>query len=205
MIPRKESFDEEKALRAWQRFVQMGELMPYVPALIARSWFRCKKRRQPALQLLRGQLPGGEAEHNLEDNFLHKAFQQTFQDLAPFLDEEELLLTITDPAGVLLGWQGNQKFILDGSLEQGLFLQEKTLGTAALSITLRERETCFVQGAQHYYSCYHQLSSFAIPLTVDGNFRGALGGWSPISTSSLAVVAVSLGRQILEAKLADLQ
>jgi transcriptional regulator of acetoin/glycerol metabolism len=190
-------FDEGRTLQAWQRFVNMGELMPYIPAPVARSWFRCKNRGQLAVQLLPGQLPKepGSMETNIP---LGKAFQQTFSSLDPYLRSEELLLALVDPRGVLLEWQGTHRFIVGGSLQKGMLLQEETLGTMAVSLALKETDTFFVQGAEHFCSCYHQIASFAAPIMKQNECLGFLAGWTALPAGSLAAVAVSLGKQVLE-------
>ncbi|NLL19158.1 MAG: hypothetical protein GX262_09045 [Clostridia bacterium] len=190
-------FDEGRTLQAWQRFVNIGELMPYIPAPVARSWFRCKNRGQLAVQLLPGQLPKepGSVEPGIT---LSKAFQQTFTLLTPFLRLEELLLALVDPRGVLQEWQGTHRFIVGGSLQKGMLLQEETLGTMAIGLALKEKNTFFVRGAEHYCSCYHQVASFAAPIMKQNECLGFLAGWTALSAGSLAAVAVSLGKQVLE-------
>lgn len=192
-------FDAEKTLQAWQRFVNMGELMPFIHAPVARSWFRCKNRGQLAVQLLPSQLPA-DSGYIERSNFLSEAFQQTFTSLVPYLNREELLLALVDPQGVLLEWQGNHHFIVGGTLEKGMLLQEETLGTMAISLALKEKDAFFVQGAEHYYSCYHQVAGFAAPIMKENECHGFLAGWTALSSGSLAAVAVSLGKQVLESR-----
>ncbi|NLC76706.1 MAG: hypothetical protein GX750_03690 [Clostridia bacterium] len=195
-------FDTGKTLQAWQRFVSMGELVPYVPAPVARSWFRCKKRSQLPVQLLPSQLPVGPEE--LEDRALAlgRAFQQTFPSLLPYLSGEELLLALVDSRGSLVEWQGNHRFLVSGLLEPGMVFQEEILGTMAVSLALKEQETFFVRGAEHYYSCYHQIASFAAPIMEGTDCIGILGGWTALGSAGLAAVAVSLGKQVLEGRIA---
>lgn len=193
-----QQFDAEKTLQAWQRFLKMGELMPFIPAPVVRSWFRCKNRGQLAVQLLPGRLPI-EAEEDVERSLeLGSAFKETFASLSPYLREEELLLALVDPRGVLLEWQGNYRFIVGDTLEKGMLLQEETVGTMAISLALKETDTFFVRGAQHYYSCYHQIASFAAPVIKENECCGFLAGWTGLPAGSLAAVAVSLGKQVLE-------
>lgn len=191
------SFDEEKALRAWQRFVQIGELMPCISAPIARSWFRCKNKELPGVRILPSQLPILGARPRTENSLLIKAFQQTFEFLIDYLGEQELLLALIDQGGQLLSWQGNQQFLVSDLLKEGMAFREDNLGTMAVSLALQEKESFFVRGAEHYCSCYHQLASFASPLIIDGHYRGILGGWTSLGDSSLAVAAVSLGVKVI--------
>lgn len=196
----KQSFDSEKTLRAWQRFVQMGELMPQIPAPIARSWFRCKNRGQLPIQLIpshlakTGNLPSGNMP-------LINAFKKTFHDLKEYLAWEELLLVLIGPDGTLLDWQGNSSFIISGTMEPGMCFNEATVGTMAMSLALEENDTFYVVGAHHYYSCYHQLASIATPVSVAGNPVGVLGACTSLNNNSLGITAVLLGKKALEAGL----
>src|SRR5690606_4246853 len=131
----KGSFDQEKALRAWQRFVQMGELVPSVPAPIARSWLRCKNRGQLPIQLLPGRLPAAEEPPACPPE-LAKAFPAAFQELEDYLAVEELLLVLLDPKGVLVDWQGNSRLIASDTLAPGMCFDEVAVGTMAMSLTL---------------------------------------------------------------------
>lgn len=194
----KQSFDQEKTLRAWQRFVQMGELMPQIPAPIARSWFRCKNRGQLPIQLIPSQL-ARTGNLPADQTALQAAFTKTFQELKDYLGWEELLLVLIDPNGALLDWQGNSSLIISGSLELGMCFNEATLGTMAMSLALEENNTFLVTGAHHYYSCYHQLSSIATPLSVGGGVIGVLGACTSINNSSLGITAVLLGKKAFEA------
>lgn len=194
----KGSFDQEKALRAWQRFIQMGELVPQIPAPIARSWFRCKNRGQLPIQLLPARLAKAEDPPATHPG-LAEVFRATFRELKDYLAAEELLLVLLDPKGVLVDWQGNSRLILSGTLEPGMRLDEATVGTMATSLAVEERETVYVAGAHHYYSCYHQLATVAAPVLVAGSVAGILGACTAVQNSSLGILAVLLGKKVLEA------
>lgn len=196
----KQPFDPEKTLRAWQRFVQMGELMPQIPAPIARSWFRCKNRGQLPIQLIPGHL--AKKGNLLPGNMaLITAFKETFHELQDYLNWEELLLVLIDPNGALLDWQGNSGLIVSGKLEPGMCFDEATVGTMAMSLALEEGDTFCVLGAHHYYSCYHQLASIATPLSAAGRPVGILGACTPVDNSSLGIMSVLLGKKVFEAGL----
>jgi len=194
----KGSFDQEKALRAWQRFVQMGELVPSVPAPIARSWLRCKNRGQLPIQLLPGRLPAAEEPPACPPE-LAKAFPAAFQELEDYLAVEELLLVLLDPKGVLVDWQGNSRLIASDTLAPGMCFDEVAVGTMAMSLTLEVQDLVYVAGAHHYYSCYHQLASVAAPVLAADRPVGILGACTPVQNSSLGFLAVLLGKKVLEA------
>lgn len=195
----KGSFDQEKALRAWQRFVQMGELVPQVPAPIARSWLRCKNRGQLPVQFMPARLPKTEPSP-AGDPALMEAFRGTFRELEEYLAGDELLLVLLDPQGVLLDWQGNSRLLVSGELEPGMYFDEATVGTMAMSLALEENNTVFVGGAQHYYSCYHRVASSAAPVLAAGRVAGILGACTGVHQSSLGILAVLLGKKVLEAR-----
>lgn len=190
-------FDQDKILKGWQRFIQGGELIYSIPAPIARSWLRCQSKKLPAVKLLPERL-ALLAENTTETphQFLN-SFRENIYPIFEQVNEKDLLLTLVDARGPLLDWKGNKDFLLTGDLHLNTNFQEESLGTMAVGLALKEKKTHLTRGAEHYYSCYHGLANYAVPLIIDNGFIGVLSGWSALEYSDFMAAIVSLGQKLL--------
>lgn len=193
----KNDFDQDRSLKGWQRFIQSGELMYNIPAPIARSWMRCQGKRLPAVKLLPKSLGLLPTINKKPQHLLAPPFKEHIYPLFDLLSEDKLLLAIVDSTGGLIVWKGNEGFLLTGNLCNEMNFQEESLGTMAIGLALKEKLPYITRGAEHYYSCYHGLVNYAVPLEISGDFLGVLGGWSTLEHGDFMTAIVSLGQKLL--------
>lgn len=202
MILATERMDQDHFLRAWQRFVSEGELMPSLSPPVVRSWFRCRYRKlNPYQAYYRRDSQFDQMRLATESRYLGELFGDITKELGSLLTAGELLFAVTDGQGRILGWLGNAGLLPDKFLGPGHFLLEEVVGTMAISLTLIEKKPFQIRGAEHYCSSYHHLRSYAFPLFLEREFIGALSFWLPLR-SSLAFEATGvLLARLLEARL----
>lgn len=159
---------ENQAKTAWLRFVEVGELMPGVRPVIARSWFRCRKSGlnpyQPLAELISSN-PGGETSVQKQDLDLEMV-QLVLQKLHGWFGIDEGLLVFATLEGMVLARQGGLSFLSPSFWPLGETLKEEKYGTVALALVSPENPQEEVRGSEHYLDLFHQCHSLAITVEI---------------------------------------
>lgn len=187
MIP-VEKFDLNK--KAWQRFTEMGELMPGVRPVIARSWFRCKKHglkpfaalnkgaefpaSNPGAELIEGQklLPDEKEILINEKEGVNKTPVQwetiisVLERVYAWLGLEEVLLVLLHENHTVLARWGHIRPIGPSDWQVGETLKEEKYGTIAPVLLQPDINSCQVIGAEHFLACFHDYHSLAVNLRL---------------------------------------
>lgn len=186
MIP-VEKLDLNK--KAWQRFTEVGELMPGVRPVIARSWFRCKNyglkpfaglnkgaefpATNPGAELIEGQklLPDekeiliNEKEGVYKTPVQWETITSVLERVYAWLGVEEVLLVLLQNHTVLARW-GHIRPLGPSDCQVGETLREEKYGTIAPVLLQPDINSCQVIGAEHFLACFHDYHSLAVNLRL---------------------------------------
>lgn len=188
---------------AWQRFTEMGELMPGIRPVIARSWLRCKRY---------GLNPQGQPEnslHNIEGQGDYSAKLEFTEDiLGPVLKEtlawlnsEAIVLLIHNPSNTIINAVGNLPFPFASFFTEGQLVSERIFGTFGPALALQGEKQIEVIGAEHYLAFLQPYHSVAINFLVN-NEPWLLGAVIPLEKSGPQTLGVLQAvTQILNLKL----
>jgi transcriptional activator for dhaKLM operon len=175
--------DHETLFKAWQSFVESGELEDSLESrmdsTILRSWRRCAQLldpwetphpillEQPALnQIL------------ISQSKLLTIARPLMEDIYQLVPEADLAVILTDSATSILEILGTR--VMRARLEErgwqpGSSLREEQTGSNALALALLEAEPVQVIGAEHYCKAYHDFTAAAAPIhDPNGRIAGAL-------------------------------
>lgn len=165
--------------RAWQRFVDKGELFGGIPPFILRSWIRSKNN-----QISRCQGPDKlEIIKDHELKILKKAHGDLIEaseagilPLTEIVHNRDMAILLSDPEGNIL----QVTYTRDGSdilkgFKPGQCMAEGIAGTNCIGLAALEKKTVSVWGAEHYNSLWHRLFGEAAPVfTKQGEIKGII-------------------------------
>lgn len=145
---------------------------------IEESRKRCEKSgRSPLEPVKRVKIKEERMHWLLERNsFLLLHADSIMSELGEMLQESEYAVVLVDMEGYIIRKAGSMKNkSFEKYLEIGTNWSEQYMGTNAMGIVLREKQSIVIHGEHHYFRDYHILSCAAIPiLGPDGSFYGGI-------------------------------
>lgn len=166
--------------KAWQRFVEMGELMPGVRPIIARSWFRCKRyglnpfgsfpvAGRPAPEDTPESRPAFCAGMtNDRESRTAQVIEPVLQRLYEWIGVPETMVLLADQALTVMACCGRLRPCGNSPLPQGIVLQLQEHGAFAPILLEEQASCCEVVGAEHYLACLHDYHSIAVKIPLFG-------------------------------------
>jgi len=155
---------------AWDHFVRTGIVPRGVRQPIASSWIRCRQLGLDPFRPRFERVPPAELQRRL-------AVYRPLIDMArPFLQQlvtwhqragaRSVLAMLVDSEGVLLERVADRA--AEPLLMPGCRLTERSIGTAAVGLVLRQQRPETVTGSEHYLEVLHPYTSTAVPATLAG-------------------------------------
>ncbi|HHU32503.1 MAG: helix-turn-helix domain-containing protein [Zhaonellaceae bacterium] len=149
---------------AWQRFTEMGELMPGIRPVIARSWLRCKRyglssQGQPERSLHNTEDPGNYlAKLEFKEDILGPVLKETLT----WLNSEAIILLIHNSSRTIMEVVGNLPSPFALFFNKGQLVSERVFGTFGPALALQGEKQIEVIGAEHYLAflqSYHSVAA----------------------------------------------
>jgi sigma-54 dependent transcriptional regulator, acetoin dehydrogenase operon transcriptional activator AcoR len=196
--------DQREVLAAWEKFVERGALSSDLRSSVAASWQRSKNHR---VTIDRARAPlVADAElfrHRSKHASLRHAARCALENSKTFLSDANSIMILTDPAGLIIDTQGDDRVIDAGRsihLEHGGRWSEADIGTNAIGAAIAESKPVQIHGAEHFCSRVQRWTCAAVPVhdPTDGELLGVVDISGPASTfnpQSLAL-AVSVGHHV---------
>src|SRR5436190_1232304 len=196
--------DQREVRTAWEKFVERGALSTDLRSSIAASWQRSKNYQvmidRPMAPLV------ADAElfrHRSKHAPLRHAARCALQNSRTFLRDANSIMVLTDPTGLVIDTQGDDRVIDAGRtvhLEHGGRWSEADIGTNAIGAAIAESKPVQIHGTEHFCSEVQRWTCAAVPLhdPTDGELLGVLdisGPASSFNPQSLAL-AVSVGHHV---------
>ena len=180
MQPQDNPLDLEQLKADWASFIAKGEPPPKTDRLVAISWRRCAPRLNP---------DGSPQWVYVSDEVLpltlnrHAALRRIarplMEDVHQFIESSGAVIILSDSTNCVLEMLGDAEMVecVTGlGFQQGAFLDEGRIGTNAFAVALIESSPIQIVGAEHFLSCFHELSSAAAPIyDLEGNPVGIIG------------------------------
>lgn len=168
----------ESVSKARTRFLQTGELSEVVRPEIAASWKRCLDQglntvHAPAVKINEIAFRNIVAKHR----FLITAAAQIIDSIFDSLNEEKLLIYLTDTKENILYLKGNEKIVKDIAnigLAKGYHWSEKHVGTNAISLALRYERDFQTISSEHYMEMHHNFNCATALITMHAEIVGTL-------------------------------
>lgn len=193
--------DKENHIKtAWHRFMEVGELMPGVRPVIARSWFRCRKlglAPYESLENITVQSNQGEKLLTYKKDLNMEIIDHVLQKLQDWLDIDEGLLIFATFEGTVLARRGGLSFLPPSLWLAGETLLEEKFGTIAPVLISGENPQVEVKGGEHYLALFHRCHSLAVAVELHGK-NYMLGLLAPLgSLGKLGLGFLKAGGEIL--------
>jgi transcriptional regulator of acetoin/glycerol metabolism len=196
--------DQREVLAAWETFVERGALSSDLRSSVAASWQRSKNHR---VTIDRARAPlVADAElfrHRSKNASLRHAARCALENSKTFLSDANSILILTDPTGLIIDTQGDDRVIDAGRtvhLEHGGRWSEADIGTNAIGAAIAESKPVQIRGAEHFCSKVQRWTCAAVPIhdPTDGELLGIVdisGPASLFNPQSLAL-AVAVGHHV---------
>lgn len=210
-----ESFSESPAAKAplstnraidyaiWKRFVRNGTMdTAAVCPPIGTSWLRCRQMGvDPAFGKCRTIL--SESEFSETHRRLQALSQETKCRLYDLVRDQGLLVTITDPQGILVTMFGDHRTLAVADrlyFGPGADWSEKSVGTNAIGTALAECRPLQVAGYEHFCEGHHEWVCTAAPVFgIAGDVVGCVDVSGPRTVDhSRALSLVMIGARTIE-------
>jgi transcriptional regulator of acetoin/glycerol metabolism len=196
--------DQREVRAAWEKFVERGALSSDLRSSVAASWLRSKNHR---VTIDRARAPlVADAElfrHRSKHASLRRAARCALENSKTFLSDANSIMVLTDPAGVVIDTQGDDRVIDAGHsihLEHGGRWSESDIGTNAIGAAIAESKPVQIHGTEHFCSEVQRWTCAAVPVhdPTDGELLGVVdisGPANSFNPQSLAL-AVSAGHHV---------
>ena len=171
--------DFEMISRAWQRFVDKGELFGGISPLILRSWIRSKNNQVSRCQSIDNlDYLANEKLEALQKAYadLREATEIIIERVKETLYNHDLTILLSDHEGNVLDVFHTRDGcdILKG-FRPGLTLTETLAGTNCIGLCAIDKSQVSVWGAEHYNSLWHRLFGEAAPIeSKEGELKGII-------------------------------
>ncbi|NSW84534.1 MAG: hypothetical protein HPY90_15110 [Syntrophothermus sp.] len=169
---------KELVLEMWTRFIR-GEPVDngLLPISILSSWKRsCEYKVNPYLTKINCSVAS-----DFEERLLAK--KQLLDVTIPYLtgfykitEDSDFIFIVTDENGLILEIIGSRKLIQqmkDYNVVPGIYMEEKTCGTTAVTLALIHNKAVQVVATEHFCKIFHPFTCYAAPIH---NFRGKIIG-----------------------------
>lgn len=189
--------------KAWQTYLEQGQVAQTVNALVASSWKRCFQMG----------IPSSRSEAFILENYQLRELQEKRQELLQYatpimkhlyslVKGTGLVVLLTDDTGVILKALGDTSSLTKAQqiqLLEGANWQENIKGTNAIGTALYERVPLSVHAEEHFLQANHVLTCSAAPIfDQKGKLAGVIDISGPQKSSHplLLPMVVSASRYI---------
>ncbi|MDV3429070.1 MAG: sigma-54-dependent Fis family transcriptional regulator [Bacillota bacterium] len=97
--------------------------------------------------------------------------------LINFVKDSDFFALLTDEEGCILNAIGDEKILSEAfalKMVPGAFMDEKSIGTNAMSMVITEKQPIQISGRYHFIEAYHKWTCSAAPIMCDGKLIGVL-------------------------------
>lgn len=155
---------------AWQRFTEMGELMPGIRPVITRSWLRCKRyglnpQGQPENSLHNAE---GQEDYLAKLEFEEDIIRPVLKETLAWLNSKAIILLIHNSGNTIVNVVGNLPSPFASFFTKGQLVSERIFGTFGPALALQGEKQVEVIGAEHYLAFLQPYHSVAVHFLVRG-------------------------------------
>jgi len=145
-------------------------------------------------------LKGDEVSSNIKNNReLLKVAAPFIKILYDFLRDSGFFIVLTDKEGCILNKIGDRKILIaanDMNMVIGAYMDEKSIGTNAMGIAIKENMPIQVSAKEHFITAYHRWTCSAAPIHDEkGNVIGTLnltGNSDKVNPHTLGLVVAAV-------------
>lgn len=115
------------------------------------------------------------------------------ENMTNLIGNEEFVLLLCDKNACVLTLFGQEKAIRDVAkkgIQQGVFLDELSAGTNAVSLTLRCTTPMQLRGEEHYFEMFGNWSASAAPISIDGHIEACVCAIGDVENGHLHALAL---------------
>lgn len=191
--------DQRGVRRAWERFVERGDVVEGLRTDIAASWKRCTDFQVPANSDAAPLISEVEAvKHRTAQSLLVRCARPVFDRASKFMNESISMMILTDESGLILETRGDERAIDSGReihLEYGGRWSEADIGTNAIGTAVALAQPVQINGAEHFCSKVQRWTCAAAPIRhpSDGEILGVIDISGPaqyFSSQSLTLAMI---------------
>ncbi|GMA15715.1 transcriptional regulator [Deinococcus metallilatus] len=157
--------ERERLERAWQQYITSGARVPVTEDLLA-SWAR-SARTVPPERVSAPVENDADVQHAWRESRLEHASRPLLAELSALAEDGDLIVAIADAGGQLLWTSGSDRMhrLARGiNFVPGGHWDESSVGTNALALALRTRQTVRVFAAEHYVQTVHDWVCYSSPI-----------------------------------------
>jgi transcriptional regulator of acetoin/glycerol metabolism len=159
--------NQKKIRESWENFMTDGIIDEKLSPYISQSWLESKQQNiDPFLSKIPVDSKKFESYLNNDNLFVNFA-EETIEQLKIYLESSSSIIELFNSEAMLLAISGDS-YIIE-QMENidnipGSIINQKNMGTNAISLALSHNKPIFVSGAEHFNTLYHDISCFAIPI-----------------------------------------
>lgn len=191
--------DQRVVRRAWERFVERGDVSESLRSDVIASWKRSAEF-QVSIESDAAPLVAERDvfQHRSIHNLLSKCARPVFDRASKFLDESISMMILTDAEGLIIETMGDDRAVGAGReihLEHGGKWSEADIGTNAIGTAVAMARPVQINGAEHFCTKVQCWTCAAAPIChpSDGEILGVVDISGPakyFSPQSLALAMV---------------
>ncbi len=191
--------DQVGVRRAWEKFIERGDVSEGLRTDIAASWKRCHEFQVAANSNAAPLISEPEVfRHRSAQSLLARCAHPVLDRAGKFLDESISMMILTDATGLIMETRGDERTIENGReihLEYGGRWSEADIGTNAIGTAVALAQPVQINGAEHFCSKVQQWTCAAAPIRhpSDGEILGVIdisGPAKSFSSQSLALAMI---------------
>lgn len=193
------AIDQLGVRRAWEKFVERGDVSEGLRTDIAASWKRCSLYQVSAESNAAPLVAEGEVfRHRAAHSLLAQCARPVFDRANKFMNESIAMFILTDATGLIIETRGDERALESGReihLEYGGRWSESDIGTNAIGTAVALAQPVQINGAEHFCSKVQRWTCAAAPIRdpADGEIIGVVDISGPaqhFSSQSLALAIV---------------
>ena len=191
--------DQVGVRRAWEKFIERGDVSEGLRTDIAASWKRCHEFQVAANSNAAPLISEPEVfRHRSAQSLLARCAHPVLDRAGKFLNESISMMILTDASGLIIETRGDERTIENGReihLEYGGRWSEADIGTNAIGTAVALAQPVQINGAEHFCSKVQQWTCAAAPIRhpSDGEILGVIdisGPAASFSSQSLALAMI---------------
>lgn len=191
--------DQRGVRKAWEKFIERGDVTEGLRTDIAASWRRCNDFQVPANSDAAPLVPEVEVfKQRSAATLLARCARPVFTRASKFMNESISMMILTDETGLIMETKGDERAIETGReihLEHGGRWSEADIGTNAIGTAVALKHPVQINGAEHFCSKVQRWTCAAAPIRhpSDGEILGVIDISGPaqyFSPQSLALATV---------------
>ena len=193
-----QQIDQRGVRRAWERFVERGDVSEELRKDIAASWKRCSEYQVAANSNAAPLISEGEFFRQRSAHaLLAQCAQPVFDRAGKFMNESISMMILTDATGLIIETRGDDRAIETGReihLEHGGRWSEADIGTNAIGTAVALAQPVQINGAEHFCSKVQRWTCAAAPIRhpSDGEVLGVIDISGPAQTFSPQSLALAM-------------